>query len=268
MSQATDYVLANQSGANFRAELNTILAAVVSQNSGSTAPSTTYAYQWWIDTGVSPALLKLRNGANSAWITIGDVTATNLGLVSTTGATFTGDLTLNGQSDVRFADSDSSNWVALQGAATIASNVTFTLPNADGTTGQALKTDGSGALGWATFAALATAQTFTAAQRGAITALTDGATITPDFAVANNFSVTLGGNRTLANPTNLTAGQSGVIWVSQDGTGSRTLAYGSYWDFTGGTAPTLTTAANAVDAIIYAVRSTTSIAATLITNLS
>jgi hypothetical protein len=267
MAQATDYSLANQSGANFRAELNTILAAIVSQNSGSTAPTTTYAYQWWIDTGVSPALLKLRNTANNAWITIGDVTAANLGLVSTTGATFTGDVTLNAQSDLRFGDSDSSNWVAFQGASTIASNVTWTLPAADGTSGQTLATDGSGALSWVSRAALATAQTFTAAQRGTISALTDGATITPDFAVANNFSVTLGGNRTLANPTNLTAGQSGIILVSQDGTGSRTLAFGNYWKFPGGTAPTLTTAASSVDAICYFVDSSTRISARLIADI-
>ena len=110
--------------------------------------------------------------------------------------------------------------------------------------------------------------TFDAATRGVITALTDGATITPDFALANNFSVTLGGNRTLANPSNLTAGQSGCIWITQDGTGSRTLAYGSQWDFTGGTAPTLTTTAAAVDCLVYAVQSSTKITATLVTNLS
>jgi len=103
------------------------------------------------------------------------------------------------------------------------------------------------------------AQTFTAAQRGAISALTDGATITPDFALANNFSVTLGGNRTMANPTNLVAGQSGSIFITQDGTGSRTLAWGSYWDFTTGTAPTLTTTAGAVDRVDYIVRTTGSI---------
>lgn len=268
MAQATDYVLANQSGANFRSELNSVLAAVVSQNSGSTAPSTTYAYQWWIDTGVSPALLKLRNGANSAWITIGDVTLTNLGLVSTTGATFTGDITLNAQSDVRFADSDSSNYIALQAPATVASNVTFTLPATDGTSNQALKTDGAGALGWATYAGLDTAQTWTKGQRGEVTALTDGTTITPDFSDSNNFSVTLGGNRTLANPTNIVAGQSGAIFISQDGTGSRTLAFGTYWDFSGGTAPTLTTTASAVDVLVYTVRGANNIAATLITNLS
>lgn len=109
-----------------------------------------------------------------------------------------------------------------------------------------------------------TAQTFTAAQRGAITALTDGATITPDFNAGNNFSVTLGGNRTLANPTNLTAGQGGVIVITQDGTGSRTLAFGSYWKFPAGTAPTLTTTAAAVDVLAYYVESSTRITARLV----
>tara|TARA_B110000259_G_scaffold25691_2_gene26474 strand:- start:10759 stop:11487 length:729 start_codon:yes stop_codon:yes gene_type:complete len=102
-------------------------------------------------------------------------------------------------------------------------------------------------------------QSFTAAQRGAITALTDGATITPDFALANNFSVTLAGNRTLANPTNIAVGQSGSIFITQDGTGSRTLAYGSFWDFTTGAAPALTTTAAGVDRIDYIVRTTGSI---------
>ena len=62
--------------------------------------------------------------------------------------TFT-DVTLNAQGDVRFADSDSSNWVAFQGAATISSNVTWTLPASDGTNGQVLSTNGSGTLSWA-----------------------------------------------------------------------------------------------------------------------
>lgn len=118
------------------------------------------------------------------------------------------------------------------------------------------------------YAALDTAQTWTKGQRGEITALTSGSTITPDFADSNNFSVTLDTSATLANPSNLTAGQSGCIWITQDGTGSRTLAYGSYWDFTGGTAPTLSTAAGAVDCLVYAVQSSTKITATLITNLS
>ena len=94
---------------------------------------------------------------------------------------------------------------------------------------------------------------------GAITALTDAATITPDLNASNNFSVTLAGNRTLANPTNITAGQSGSIFVTQDGTGSRTLAYGSYFKFAAGTAPTLSTVAASVDRIDYVVATTTKI---------
>ena len=101
-----------------------------------------------------------------------------------------------------------------------------------------------------------------------ISALTDGATITPDFSAANNFSVTLAGNRTLANPTGLIAGQSGVITITQDATGSRTLAYGSYWDFAGGTAPTLSTAASAQDVLVFFVTSSTRITCQMIANLS
>ena len=92
-----------------------------------------------------------------------------------------------------------------------------------------------------------------------IVALTDGATITPDFAAGQNFSVTLAGNRTLANPTNIVAGQVGSIFVTQDGSGSRTLAYGTFWDFAGGTAPTLTTTASKVDRLDYVVASATDI---------
>jgi hypothetical protein len=64
------------------------------------------------------------------------------------GGTMTGDITLNAQSEVRFADADSSNWVAFQAPATIAADVLWTLPAADGTSGQALSTDGSGTLSW------------------------------------------------------------------------------------------------------------------------
>lgn len=149
-----------------------------------------------------------------------------------------------------------------------ATSVTFSLPIADGTTGQALITDGSGILSFSGVAGIDTAQTFTKGQRGEITALTDGATITPDLADSNNFSVTLGGNRTLANPTNTVAGQSGSIFITQDGTGTRTLAYGSNFDFAGGTAPTLSTTAAAVDRIDYVVRTATSIHAVFTANYS
>ena len=61
-----DYVLDNASGAAFRTDLNNALAAIVSNNSNSSSPATTYAYQWWADT--SAGVLKIRNSANNAWI--------------------------------------------------------------------------------------------------------------------------------------------------------------------------------------------------------
>ena len=94
-----------------------------------------------------------------------------------------------------------------------------------------------------------------------VATLTDGATITPDFGANQNFTVTLAGNRTLANPSNKVVGQTGSIFVVQDATGSRTLSFGTDWEFPGGTAPTLSTTAAAVDRIDYIVRSATSVQA-------
>ena len=93
-------------------------------------------------------------------------------------------------------------------------------------------------------------------------------TITLDFRTANNFSTTLTGNTTFANPSNISAGQSGVLFITQDGTGSRTLSYGDAYNFPSGTAPTLSTAAAAKDIIVYKVREVSSIDCASILNLS
>ena len=187
-----DYILDNATGAAFRSDLNNALAAIVSQNSSATAPATTYAYMPWADT--TAGVYKIRNSANSGWITLyqldGEWTTlaiengtaaapaiyfkdsgTDTGFYSSgtdavdiatagvrrVGISSTGDVTvyggnttLNGQGDLRFADSDSSNWVAFQAPSTVSSNVTWTLPATDGTTGQSLTTNGSGTLSWAT----------------------------------------------------------------------------------------------------------------------
>jgi hypothetical protein len=185
-----DYVIANGTGSAVRSDLNNALAAIVSQNSGTSEPSPTFAFQLWADTTTNT--LKLRNSANSAWIELrqldGDFTKVSVdngtagapsiyfnasgtdtgfyssgtdaldfstagtqrfGIGSTGDLTvFGGNVTLNAQGDLRFADSDSSNWVAFQSPATVSSNVTWTLPSADGTNGQALTTNGSGTLSW------------------------------------------------------------------------------------------------------------------------
>ena len=78
------------------------------------------------------------------------VNATNLNVSGT--STFSNDVTLNSQSDLRFADSDSSNYIALQAPATISTNFTLTLPTNDGVANQALVTDGSGTLSFANVA--------------------------------------------------------------------------------------------------------------------
>jgi hypothetical protein len=254
-----DYVIANQSGLSFRTDLNNALSAIVSSNSGATAPSTTYAYQWWADT--TTGLLKIRNAANSAWVTVGTLASANLGLLTSSdasstylakaGGTITGNLEIGSAGSLTFEGSSADANETTLAVTNPTADRTITLPDATGTV-----------------PLLSLAQSFTAAQRGSISALTSAATVTPDFAVANNFSITLGHNATLANPTNLTAGQSGVIFITQDASTAYTLAFGSYWDFSGGTAPTVTSTLSAVDCLVYAVRSSTSIHAQLITNLS
>jgi hypothetical protein len=101
----------------------------------------------------------------------------------------------------------------------------------------------------AAYAPLAGAQ-FTGAIGTTPVALTDGATITPNASLSNSFRVTLGGNRVLANPTSLKDGGTYKFFIVQDGTGSRTLTYGTYWKFEGGIDPVLSTAAGAIDLIV------------------
>ena len=103
---------------------------------------------------------------------------------------------------------------------------------------------------------------------GEVITVSYASTITLDFRTANNFTVTLTGNTTFANPSNLAAGQSGIVFVIQDGTGSRTAAFGSYWDFSDGTAPTLSTGVNAVDMIAWVARSANKISAQFVGNFS
>ena len=208
-----DMNIANQGFPAFRSDLNSALAALVSNSSGTSAPSTTFANQWWYDT--TNSILKKRNADNDAWINVLTFNETTDTLSAVAGLVI--------GTDVQAYDADTA------------------------------KTD--------------VAQAFTKAQRGTPVALTDGASIATDLSLGNNFSVTLGGNRTLANPTNIVAGQSGIIVLTQDGTGSRTLAYGSYFKFPAGTAPTLTTTAGAVDVLAYYVESSTRITARLVADV-
>ena len=163
--------------------------------------------------------------------------------------TFVGNATFNGSIIFEGATAD-ANELTLT-VADPAADVTVTIPAST-----------------TTLAGLAISQAFTKGQAGTPVALTDASSVAIDLSLANNFTLTLAGNRTLAAPTNVTAGQSGVIVVSQDGTGSRTLAFNSIFKFAGGTAPTLTTTASAVDILAYYVESSTRITVTSLLNVS
>jgi len=93
MSQVSDYTIANDTGANVRSDINAVLGAIQTLNSGSSDPSANVAFQLSVNT--TSNLLKIRNAANNGYITIGNVTQTNLGLAPLAGATFTGDVVHN-----------------------------------------------------------------------------------------------------------------------------------------------------------------------------
>ena len=93
-----DYVIANGTGAAVRSDLNNALAAVVSNNSDTTEPTTTYAYMWWADT--TTGLLKIRDAANSAGVTVGTLASASLGLATLASPSFTGTATFAGNIDM------------------------------------------------------------------------------------------------------------------------------------------------------------------------
>ena len=171
-----DYVIANQGFPSFRSDLNSVLQAIVSNNSNATAPSTTYAYQMWYETDTNNWYM--RNADNDAWITLATFNQTNdtvnfidssttvAGISTSASATVltlangsvainpAGFVSVGGAAtqagEIRFLeDTDNgSNYIALR-AGTIGTNVTLTLPTAAGSNGQFLKTDGSGNLSFA-----------------------------------------------------------------------------------------------------------------------
>ena len=108
-----DYNIANQSGADFRADLNNALSAIATVNSGATEPSTTFAHQLWVDT--SSNVLKIRNAANNAWITTGvSITASN-----TFNGTLTGTFVGNATTATTLETARTINGVSFDGSANI-----------------------------------------------------------------------------------------------------------------------------------------------------
>jgi len=156
--------------------------------------------------------------------------------------------------------------VNIRGASNTNNNATaFNVYNSSGGSAAAISYNGN-----ATFAGSMTVSgtgQYSDAQRGDVYTMTGAGGFSIDWNNSNNYQFNLTGTTTLNNPTNQVAGQHGVIRIVQDSTGGRTLAFGSNWKFPGGTAPTISTAANAQDLLAYYVAASGTILAQLITDL-
>jgi len=173
-----DYVIANHGFPSFKSDLNSVLQAVVSNNSSASEPSTKYAYQMWYETDTN--IWKMRNADNDDWIPLATFNQTNntvnftdssstvAGISTSASATVitlangsvainpAGFVSVGGAAtqggEIRFLeDTDNgAHYVALKSPNALSANLTFTLPSADGTSGQVIQTNGSETLSFVT----------------------------------------------------------------------------------------------------------------------
>jgi|TARA_Y100000289_G_scaffold28216_1_gene27825 hypothetical protein len=264
VADVTNYTIENNSGQNVRIDLNAVFAAIQSSNSKSTDLTSSQCVAGMPFLNTTSNILKIRNSSNGGFTEIGNIDSANLGLLPVAGGTMTGTLTTV---DVAFqGDNYSVLWDKSDDALEFADNAKLVFGSSSDLTishsgsNSVFNETGTGNLqlqlgGSTKFEVVSGGVSLTGGAASNITALSDGATITIDMATACHHSVTLGGNRTFAAPSNQVVGQSGSIFVTQDGTGSRTASFNSAFKFIGGVAPTLSTAASAIDRIDYIIKS-------------
>jgi hypothetical protein len=171
-----DYNIANQGFPAFRTDLNNALSAIQTTNSGTSRPTGAVAGQLWLDTtSATTPTLKYYDGADDIslatidhvgntvnWldstVSITGLSTTATGTVLTltdSASTSTVNLIIDNQKEIRFRETtaNGTNYVALKAPASLSADLTFTLPTADGTNGQALITNGSGVLSFTTISA-------------------------------------------------------------------------------------------------------------------
>jgi hypothetical protein len=147
-----DYDIANQSFPSFRTDLNNVLEAINTSNSGTSRPSGAVAGTIWLDTtSATTPTLKYYDGADDISLATLDHTANTVNWLDSTVSlatplTITGNSTAGAEIRIPEDTDNGTNYVSLKASDSIASNLTLTLPSADGTSGQALTTDGSGNL--------------------------------------------------------------------------------------------------------------------------
>lgn len=213
MSQNSPIIIENQGFPAFRSDMNNSLTALVSNNSGATEPSTSYAYSWWYDTSTN--LLKLRNADNDAWITLAFFDQTTDEWEVRTAVIQAFD-----SAGLAFKTDDGTDRLTISDAGAVDVVGTFTAARGVGDTNVDTSNTGS---------------------------------VTLDFSTHQNHVLTLTGNVTLANPTTESVGQSGFIVFIQDGTGGRTVSLGTDYETAGGAGLTLSSAASATDVVPYIV---------------
>ena len=269
MAQHSDYNIANQGFPAFRTDLNNVLSAINTLNSGTSRPASAVANSLWLDTTTSTApTLKYYDGADDIslatidhvantvnWL---DSTVSITGLAtSATGTVLTlTDTHLNSTVSIRLptataiADDSGNEYIKFTKTASAVNEITFT-NSATGTSPDISATGGDTNIGLSITTKGTGLIKFNDGAYFPEATLTDGATITWDVSTAPVAKVTLGGNRTLSAPTNGATGQFVSLLVIQDGTGSRTLTWNSAYEFASDTAPTLTTTASLGDLFTF-----------------
>lgn len=177
MAQTTQITIDNQTFPSFRQKLNESLSALNTLNSGTSRPSSAVAGTIWLDTtNATNPTLKFFDGTDDISLATIDYTANTVNWLDSS-VTLTSPVEISGNStagaEIRLPeDTDNgSNYVGLKASDSIASNITFTLPSADGTDGQALKTDGSGNLSFGDAGRLGTVNWDTTAKTTNFTAV-------------------------------------------------------------------------------------------------
>lgn len=259
MSQ-NDFTIANQSFPSFRSDLNSALQALATNNSGATAPSTTFANMWWYDSANN--ILYIRNEDNDAWIKFAELDQTTDTFIVTSSINVADNVKaqFGDGNDLQIYHDGTHSIIADEGTGQlkITTNGTNIQLN-KGTTENMLvcTVDGAVDLYYDNNPKLSTTsngiQVTGTALANTDTDTTNTGSVTLNFALNQNFILTLTGNVTLANPTTEQVGQSGFITFIQDGTGSRTVSLGTDYETAGGAGLTLSSTPSATDVVPYIV---------------
>ena len=298
MSQ-NDFTIANQGFPAFRSDLNGALQALATLSAGTSAPSTTFAYQLWYDS--TNDILKIRNADDDAWITlftfnqstdsvqvsgeelVDDLTPQLGGPLDTNGKNITfGDssgasddrLTFGAGTDLSILHDGNHSYIQQSGTGELRLRQTTNdqdviIESDDGSSGVAVYFRADGSTGetqlfhYGTEKLNTSATGVTVSGTAVATTNTDtsnSGTVTLDFGANQNFVLTITGAVTLGNPTTEQVGQSGFIVFIQDSSGGATISLGTQYKTAGGVNTlTLSSAAGAIDVVPYIVSAADSI---------